>query len=155
VKVGRRIRRLRSGEFQVRLEPEEREVLRSLPGQLRELLHEGDDDSLRRLSPPAYTDEPELEEEYQRLMGDDLRRRRLEALEMMEATVDAERLGEDQLTAWMRSINDMRLVLGTRLGVREDSAMEVDPLDPRAPAVALYGYLSWLEEQVVEALSST
>jgi hypothetical protein len=155
VKVGRRIRRLRSGEFQVRLEPEEREVLRSLPGQLRELLHEGDDDSLRRLNPPAYTDEPELEEEYQRLMGDDLRRRRLEALEMMEATVDAERLGEDQLTAWMRSINDMRLVLGTRLGVSEDMAMEVDPLDPRAPALALYGYLSWLEEQVVEALSST
>ena len=154
MKFGHRIRRLRSGEFQVRLEPEEREVLRSLPGQLRELLHEGDDDALRRLNPPAYTDEPELEEEYQRLMGDDLRRRRLEALDTMEATVGADRLGEDELTAWMRSINDMRLVLGTRLAVSEDTAMEVDPLDPRAPAVALYGYLSWLEEQVVEALSS-
>ena len=153
MKFGHRIRRLRSGEFQVRLEPEEREVLRSLPGQLRELLADAGGDSLRRLSPPAYTDEPELEEEYQRLMGEDLRRRRLDALEVMEATVDAERLGEDQLTAWMRSINDMRLVLGTRLGVSEDMGVDVDPLDPRAPVLALYGYLSWLEEQVVEALS--
>ena len=32
--------------------------------------------------------------------------------------------------------------------------MALDPDDPDAPALALYGYLSWLQEQAVEALSS-
>jgi hypothetical protein len=31
----------------------------------------------------------------------------------------------------------------------------VSPGDQRAPGLALYGYLSWLEEQVVEALETT
>jgi hypothetical protein len=45
-------------------------------------------------------------------------------------------------------------VLGTNLEVTE-SLEPVSPSDPRAPGLALYGYLSWLEEQVVEALEST
>ena len=32
--------------------------------------------------------------------------------------------------------------------------MALDPDDPSAPALALYGYLSWLQEQAVEALSA-
>ena len=34
------------------------------------------------------------------------------------------------------------------------SATRVDPADPRAPALGLYAYLSWLQEQLVEALAS-
>ena len=42
----------------------------------------------------------------------------------------------------------------TRLDVQEDTfAEELDQNDPRAPALAVYGYLSWLQEQLVAALS--
>src|SRR4051812_17522978 len=85
----RRVKRTRAGRVQLRLPPEERDVLRGLPGQLRELL-ETDAPSLRRLFPPAYVDDPEHEEEYRRLMSDDLLRGRQAALNIVEATIDAE-----------------------------------------------------------------
>jgi hypothetical protein len=153
--VRARIQRARDGGLKVRLAPEERELLRSLPGQLRELLEETPDDpSLRRLFPPA-SDDKEVEEEYRRLMVPDLRDRRLTALAVMESTVDAERLSEDEAAAWLSALNDMRLVLGTRLDVTEDlDPSTVPPDDPRAPGLALYGYLSWVVEQLVEALGA-
>lgn len=155
-----RVKRTRRGDYLISLEAGERELLRALPAQLTELLAFGEekggaDPSLQRLFPPAYTDEPELDLEYQRLMGEDLRQHHLEALAVMEATIDAERLAEDQLLAWLSSINDLRLVLGTRLDVSEDMGdVELDATDPRSGALALYGYLSWLEEHIIEALAT-
>ncbi len=154
--LGRKVKRTRSGDLQLRLSAEERDLLRSLPAQLRELVDdEPGDPSLRRLFPPAYTTDPQLEGEYRRLMGDDLKQRHKAALALMEETVDATSLTEEQATGWLSAINDLRLVLGTRLDVSEDMlATEVDPDDPRAPLLAVYGYLSWLEEEMVEALAA-
>jgi hypothetical protein len=149
-----RIQRTRTGRFRLSLTKEEREVLRSLPGQLRELLGT-DDPSLVRLFPPAYRDDAASNAEYERLTRDSLISDRLEALRVMESTVDAEELSEEQLTAWLGALNDLRLVLGTRLDITEDSyAAELDPRDPRAPELALFAYLSWLQEQAVAALSA-
>ncbi|HEX9969312.1 MAG TPA: DUF2017 family protein [Acidimicrobiales bacterium] len=155
--MARRISRTRNGEFRLRLEQDERDLLRTLPGQLRELLEAGDDadPSLRRLFPPAYLSEEDHEEEYRRLMGDDLRDHHMQAIAIMEATIDSERLAEGELLAWLSAINDLRLVIGTRLDVSEDMDMgAVQPDDPRAPGLALYSYLSWLEEQMVDALAA-
>jgi hypothetical protein len=148
-----RVRRTRRGDFQLRLPAEEREVLRSLPGQLRDLL-DSEDPALARLFPPAYEDDPERSAEFERLMKEDLRAGHLASLEVMEATIDAERLNEEQILAWLGALNDLRLVLGTRLDVTEelyDEGVAAD--DPRAPVYAIYIYLGWLEEQVVEALA--
>ena len=158
----RRIERSRSGDLRLRLPAEERELLRGLPAQLRALLDdEPEDPSLRRLFPPAYAapgEDPEhgrYEAEYRRLMGDELRTKRVEALAVLEETVDAERLSEEQAGSWLSALNDLRLVLGTTLDVSEDMFEdEIDPADPNAAALALYGYLSWLEEQLVEALAA-
>ncbi len=149
------MKRGRRGDIQLRLPDEEREILRDLPAQLRSLLdEEPDDPALRRLFPPAYSDDPELEAEYRRLMGDELMDKHLGALAILEETVESERLTEEQANAWLAALNDLRLVLGTRLDVSEEMlGDEVDPSDPRAPALALYGYLSWLQEQLVDALS--
>ena len=150
----KRIKRTRKGLFQIRLPAEERDLLRSLPGQLKDLLEENDP-SLRRLFPPAYLDDPERDAEYQQLMRADLLERHRAALDVMTETIDAEELEEDQLAGWLGALNDLRLVLGTRLDVSEDMwDDELDPNDPRAPALGLYGYLGWLQEQVVEALAS-
>jgi hypothetical protein len=152
--LGRRVKRTRKGEYQLRLPPEERELLRDLPAQLRELLT-SDDPALRRLFPPAYKDDVALEAEYRHYMGDDLLASHERSLQAMEDTIDADVVDEEQLLGWLGALNDLRLVLGTRIDVTEDMyEREMEPDDPRAPSFAVYTYLGWLQEQVVDALSA-
>ncbi len=136
-------------------------MLAGLPAQLRSLLEGAPDDpALRRLFPPAYAEHPDNESEYRRLMGDELRERHLAALAVLEETAGTEHLTAEQAHGWLAALNDLRLVLGTRLDVGEEPIDEaktgaIDPDDPEAAALGLYHYLSWLQEQMVEALSST
>ena len=156
MKLGRRLRRTRAGQYQLRLSKAERDLLRSLPGQVRDLIDSTDpaDPSVRRLFPPAYRNEEKAEADYQNLMHDDLLEHHRQALTVMEETIDADRLDEEQVVSWLSALNELRLVLGTNLDVSEGTE-PVAPSDPRAPGLALYGYLSWLEEQVVEALADS
>ena len=146
------------GRFRLNLSTDERAVLASLVAQLRELLvAEQDmgadhDPNLRRLYPTAYPDDEEQSRDYEELVGDDLLAGRLDALDTVEGTLEVDSLDEAGLVAWMRSMNDLRLVLGTRLDVDEDPD-DVDPDDPDAAAYAVYGYLGWLLEHIVESLS--
>jgi hypothetical protein len=149
-----RIERDREGGYRLRLPTDERELLRSLPAQLREVLRT-DDPSLRRLFPTAYPDDREAEDEFRRLMRDELLEGTLAALLVVEETAGADRLTGEQLEAWLSALESLRLVLGTQLDVTEATyEQELDPSDPRTPALALYGYLSWLQEQAVEALAA-
>lgn len=151
--MDRRIARDGSGGYRLELPIEERELLRSLPEQLRALL-QTDDPSLRRLFPPAYEDAAD-DAEYDSLVREGLRAGRLEALTVVERTIAAERLDESELLAWLDALESLRLVLGTQLEIREESFdTDFDPSDPRSPGLALYGYLSWLQEQAVEALAA-
>jgi hypothetical protein len=156
VRFTRRIKRTRSGVFELRLSPEERDVLRGLPAQMRDALELGNNDpAVARLNPSACLDDAEVDAEYQQMMAGDLNTGRLQALDAFEATVDATRLDEDEALAWMRAINDVRLLLGTRLDVSEDPGKRhVDADDPRAPGFALYDYLSLLTQELVEALDT-
>jgi Domain of unknown function (DUF2017) len=152
-----RVKRVRGGRFALRITGAERDVLRSLPAQLRQLMtgqDAGANPDLRRLFPTAYPDDPEKAAEYDAMVRDDLVAQRLAAIDVMERTIDSDRLSEEELLAWLSSINDLRLVLGTRLDVPEDlSELDVSPDDPRAESLALYAYLSLLEEDAVAALS--
>lgn len=149
----RRVSRTRQGTYAVRLPAPERQLLGNLVEQLRELLEvTTDDPSVRRLFPTAYHEDPERDREYQQLVRDELLERRLAALETVEETATADELDEHQLTAWLTALNDLRLVLGTRLDVSEDQP-ELDEDDPAAPAMAVYGYLSVLLGDIVDALA--
>ena len=157
--AGRRIERDRKGGYRLRLPTEERELLRSLPVQLAEVLRADGrrprDPSLRRLFPPAYTDDADADDEFRRLMRGELLEGKLAALEVVEETAAADHLTGEQLEAWLGALESLRLFLGTQLDVTDATyEQELDPDDPDAPALALYGYLSWLQEQAVEALSS-
>jgi hypothetical protein len=151
----RRIERTGDGEYVLRLPEEERALLRFLPDDLRSLLDAAPDEpDLRRLFPPAYED-AEDEAAYRELMGNELLEGRRQALRVLAETAQAERLTGEQAQAWLTALNDLRLVLGTRLGVTDDSLLEgLTENHPRAPELALYAYLSWLQEQLVEALSA-
>jgi hypothetical protein len=151
-----RVKRTRRGTFRVELAAEERDLLRQLLAQLRVLVageEAGGDDRVRRLFPTAYATDREADEEYQRLMRDELRSSRLEAVDAVEESLDADELDEGQLHAWMASVNAVRLVLGTMLDVSEDLDLgDVGPDDPDFEGHLLYGYLSGLLNDLVEAV---
>lgn len=148
--AGARVRRTRRGTYRLRVPREERDLLRALCGQLREALEAGDA-STARLFPPAH-DDPEVSRRYRDLVGDQLLEERLRALDTMEGSLDAPELDEEQLTAWLTTLNDVRLVLGTQLDVTEDP--EPPPEDhPDAQRLAVYGYLGWVVSEIVDALS--
>ncbi|TML33595.1 MAG: DUF2017 family protein [Actinobacteria bacterium] len=145
------LERTPEGDVLVRLSPEERSLLLGLAGELRAQLEgESRDPSLRRLFPPAYDDQDD-ERAYRELAGDELLSGRRQALELLAATARSDRLSADEADAWLRALNDLRLVLGTRLDVQEDMLID----RPKSPEHALYIYLSWLQEQLVAALAPT
>ena len=145
------------GGWRITLDVEERNLLIRLMGELRELLGGPPDNELvRRLFPTAYPDDDEKEAEYQRLMRDELVASRLAAIdsvtETLSGTRDDQLLDESQTIAFMQSINAIRLVLGTMLGINDDdSADDAEVAD--TPEHHLYDFLSWLLEWTVRSLS--
>jgi hypothetical protein len=154
---GARIRRRSNGTYAVTISDEERELVANLVPQLRELLVAtgGDpagDPSIRRLFPTAYPDDPQRDAEYQDLMRDDLLRNRLEQLDVFAQSIQADQLTEDEMQAWIASINGLRLVLGTRLDVAEDDDLDsIPPEEPERTHVAVYHYLGHLLGELVDA----
>jgi hypothetical protein len=53
-------------------------------------------------------------------------------------------LDDEAADRWLRVLNDLRLALGTRLGVTEQ-----DELDDQEPAVQLYHWLSAVQDLLV------
>jgi hypothetical protein len=146
------VHRSRDGTFQLRISDDERDLIASLAGQLRDLLMSDETDGLQRLFPPGYTDDPDRDQEYQQLTHDELLTKRLASVDIVEQTVSETSLDEDQINAWMGAVNDLRLVLGTRLDVSEDMD-DIALDDPRAPAFAVYHYLTHLLAEIVNALA--
>ena len=147
--------RRRDGSFNLALTADERALLAGLVDQLEDLIDAGPDDPLaRRLFPVAYPDDEKREAEYRLLAGEELRASRRAALELMRSTAEATVLTEDQVSAWLQSINALRLVLGTRLDMQEDDDGVIEPDDPDADAKVLYHYLSALTDAIVTSLSS-
>jgi hypothetical protein len=148
----RQIRRDRSGDVRLSLNANEQLLMHDLLDDLEPLLADPDDPALRRLFPPAYSD-GENDEQYRSLVRDQLVNGRARSLATVRTTLAEKTLTEDQADDWLRALNDLRLVLGTRLDVTEDLDYgSIDLDEPRGRDLAVYGYLSWLQEQLVEAL---
>jgi hypothetical protein len=142
----------RGDKIRLRLDVHERILLSDLLDELERLLDDPDDPELRRLFPPAYS-EPTDDEQYRSLVRDQLVSGRAKALETVRKTLGNDELEPDEADQWLRALNDMRLVLGTRWDVTEQLDYgDLDPNEPRGRQLAVYGYLSWLQEQLVEAL---
>ncbi|HUF58820.1 MAG TPA: DUF2017 family protein [Actinomycetota bacterium] len=148
--------RRKRGRFTVTLDTGERELLAELCRQSRELLEEQDpssDPSIARLFPAAYKDDPLGSLEFETNMGDAPREGKLAAIDTMERTVDSSELSEEELLIWMGAVNDFRLLLGTRIDIKEESTEGDYPEDdPNHDAFQVYVYLTWLEDRMLRAL---
>ncbi|MEU6979488.1 MULTISPECIES: DUF2017 domain-containing protein [unclassified Streptomyces] len=130
------------------------------------------DPALRRLFPDAYGDDSEelrqAAADFRRYTENDMRtRKREDALAMVRSldSLAADAAGEsgavlkltlDQSRAWLGTLNDLRLTIGTRLEVTDDDESEqlyrLPDSDPRKPMVMAYLWLGALQESLVETL---
>ncbi len=150
----RAFKRTRSGDYEIRLSPDERDLLRGIVPRLREVLTDGTDPVHERLFPVAYPEDEARQAEYALLVRSELLDSHLAALTTLEETADADRLDEERLLAWMRALNQVRLVLGVRLEVTEEGdERPTDPSDPRATPFAIYDYLTGLQDEIIDALA--
>lgn len=153
--MARPVRRRGDG-FEIRLSADERELVKRMAGDLRVLLENEDpssDGGVARLFPPAYPDDLLQNLDYERTAASGLLNGRLEAIKLLERTLAAATLKEEELLAWLRIANDLRLVFGTRLGVTEESTeAEFAGEEERRDSYALYLWLTWLVDGIVQEL---
>ncbi len=125
-----------------------------------------DDPALGRLLPDANREDPEAAAEFRRLTEDTLRTRKsanlTSAIDSLSVESDSRiTMTRDQALATMVALTDVRLVLGERLGLRtdEDADLIADALsaaaddDPMVYAMAVYDFLTWLQESLAHALT--
>ena len=147
----RPIRRLKDGSFSFEIDVDLKHFIADLAGQLDLVL--GDDaPMLRRLFPTAYPDDPERDAGYQVFARGELIDQRQASINEVRATVDQKILSDEQLLAWMRTVNDLRLVLGTQLDVSEDDDGP-DADDPDFDTHHVYRVLGMVLEEIVHALT--
>ena len=145
--------------YSLNIDASDRTTLNALLDQLRDvLMNDSSSDIARRLFPAAYHQDEQHEQEYQRLMRDELLSSRLASLSLTSSILEREATGNsivltaDELDALMRSINSLRLVLGTLLDVDEDEfEAHLDEDDPSYGQYQLYSYLGWLLDWIVTA----
>jgi hypothetical protein len=118
-----------------------------------------DDEVLHRLLPNAYTDQVDASE-FRRYTESTLRQKKqAHAMSMrihLKSSDDGDvDLDHDNANAWLGGINDIRLALGVRLKVENNSHEELELLSPDDPlrgVYAVYTWLGWLQETLLAAL---
>lgn len=153
----------RDGTYLLCINTDDRRSLLRLLGELRDTLLDASEltdistDKFRRLFPTAYHDDPESDSEYQRLMKGELMASRLDSLSAARAALertpddDTLILTSHELDVFTRSINNLRLVLGTMLNVQESDDFDDVRDDPARLHFHLYSYLGWLLDWAVTA----
>jgi hypothetical protein len=130
--------RRRGDELVARLVDAEADIVGLLLDQLEQLLaadpaDSGGDPVMERLLPPGHASDPELAAEFRDLTEAGLRSGKSDDLATVRATLPPQggelRLDDEQARAWLRTTNDLRLALGTRLGVSAETEPPEDPTD--------------------------
>ncbi len=155
----------RSGGAELRLSSAESELLSTLIADTVDALApdrlDPADPVRQRLYPNGYPDDPEAQVAFRELTESALRDERVERAEQCLADLVSARvrrrfieveLAADGSQRWARVLNDVRLALGTRLGVTEDDDRRLDPDDPQAGPRLAYAWLSAVQDGLVHAL---
>ncbi|MCU1593492.1 MAG: hypothetical protein JWO12_884 [Frankiales bacterium] len=166
------------GAIRADLDDVELQVLRQLAGELLALVDEPEvsedplaalvgmppgevpapeDDILRRLLPDAYRDDADAAGEFRRFTDADLRTsKRANALAVLQTLPDVPgrmTLSRDDVDAWLGLLNDVRLALGTALGVTEESDLDdYEQDDPAYQTFSIYGWLGYLQESLLSCV---
>lgn len=118
-----------------------------------------EDDVLLRLLPDAYKSDKQASDEFRRFTE-----RSLRELKVTRARFVLENLPEpDQevfikskdFESWLTVINDVRLALGTRVGINDDDQEnELTGEEETDHAKDIYAWLTWLQSNLLEEMNS-
>jgi Domain of unknown function (DUF2017) len=122
-----------------------------------------EDDVLHRLFPSAYAEDEEAAGEFRRFTEGGLRDGKVGNAEVMldslgdpafsdRVTVE---LNAEEQQAWLKTLTDLRLALGTRLGIEndDDDRWATLPLEDRRRQVyGVYVWLGFLQESLINTL---
>jgi hypothetical protein len=118
----------------------------------------GGDPVMARLLPPGHASDPELAAEFRDLTEAGLRSGKSDDLATVRATLPPQggevRLDDEQARAWLRTTNDLRLALGTRLGVTAETEPPEDPTDEEGSQLAVYYWLTAVQGSLIDALAA-
>jgi hypothetical protein len=62
-------------------------------------------------------------------------------------------LTPEQAEAWLAALNDVRLALGTAIGIDADTPDRLHPDDSRSPHLDVYHWLTWMQDSLLQALA--
>jgi hypothetical protein len=153
--------RARGADILARLDPAEATIVGLLLDQLEQLLAADAEDVagdpvLARLLPDGHRGNPAIAADYRELTESSLRSGKADDLATTRATLPPDggevRLDADQAGAWLRTTNDLRLALGTRLDVGEDTEPPEEVTGEQDQQLAVYYWLTALQGSLVDAL---
>ena len=142
-----------------RIDAAEAGILGLLLDQLEQLLDAdevADDPVLQRLFPDGHRGNAEVAADYRDMTEESLRSGKADDLATVRATLPPAggevRLDRDQAGAWLRTTNDVRLALGVRLDITEDTEPPDDPAEDEGQQLAVYYWLTAVQGSLVDAL---
>ena len=113
-----------------------------------------DDPALARLFPDGYSEDEHASADFRRFTEQDLRQAKLDALNdvrlMLMDLSGKSPVTPTQAKSWLKALNDLRLVLGTRLEITDEGETDFDTDEP---GIHLYNYLTYLQGTLLDALS--
>ncbi len=128
-----------------------------------------DDPVLARLFPDAYEGDEEAAGDFRRFTESELRSGKAAHAGAVIDDLESAGLGDQpepgtvldieidaaRALDWLKAFTDIRLALGTRLGIEEDTDLDALPEDdPRVVVIEIYQWTSYLQESLVHALSA-
>jgi hypothetical protein len=143
------------------LDETEADLLRRLTAEMETLLSSeagGEDAVIDRLFPDAY-ESPEDESAFREIVGDDLRRHKLDALSDVRSALGKRgaatiTFSEGDPGTWLTVLTDMRLAIGTKLDVTEESMSQELELDrPTSSSMLVLHWLGWMQESILKAIA--
>jgi hypothetical protein len=113
-----------------------------------------EDPALARLFPDGYSDDEHASADFRRFTEQDLRAQKASALATVRGTLanwnGKASITDQQAQDWLKALNDLRLVLGTRLEITDD--VETD-FEADEPGIQLYNYLTYLQGTLIDSLT--
>lgn len=139
------------GGIEASFSPEERMFLGDVLPLLAGIGAPGTDPAADRLKVPVYLDDQGANEEWWRLMGQDLQAARRADRAVFDDLVSSDGpvvLDDEEADAVLRVLNEARLALGARLGIDVESDHDELPEDSRQ----VMDYLGWIQEELTVEL---
>ena len=134
------------------------DILVWLPQQIRSLFldPEASKPYLDKLFPPASRHDAAVAAEYRRLLGASLFEERRQAIEHFAETTKRVPLllAASEIELWLQIINDVRLILGVRLGIEDEEFWDVGPAsESDRPTFDLACWLGHLQSVLLDHLA--